>query len=323
MAIFQTAYDTSACAGFRVRDVQDKLISGYYQGAYREVTVTGRDNEVLSLQLLQGGSSAADLVPFFNHPFLLTTSEKNAHGEKKKLFAVDVRNFGKWYAPNASFVVRNQPEYVWNIKRALLNQLWLTERPEIFRDLSTIPAAVYASLVSESIARRFALDAGEQATIMIVACYFYYCLFTNDHVFDEFAVNKIAGNIARVTRLPADKVLQVIDGMPVLNSLEELCNACRDKSGSIRLDDFNVGVLVAVLAGTWFGTNARENIIVGLEHIPTWLMIVNASLSEASFKRSVLTKISVRFDKGGAADSFNKSLAMLLGANLQEQLSAH
>jgi hypothetical protein len=312
MAIFKTAYDTSACSGFRTREVKDKLEAGRFLGAFSTDTPFSlkTSGEQVTLQLLKGGNSAADVVPFFNHPFPLKASNGDASSVE---FALDVRNFGKWYAPNETFVVRNRPEYLWSVRRAVLNALWLTERPEIFRDLSTIPAAVYAGLISESIARRFALDAAEQITLSVVACYFYHCLFTDEKEFDEFTMNKVAGNIARITRAPAEKVFEIISDMKVLNSLDELCTACREKTGSVRLEDFNLGVLVAICSSTWFGTNAREILVVGLEHIPTWLAIVSASLNDATFKRSTLTKISTRYDKGGAAANFGKSLEMLIG----------
>ena len=314
MTIFKTAYDTSACSGFRLRETEEKLRVGLHSGAFHSKSIQlGEDSAPFTLHLVQGGNSSADVVPFFNHPLPFKVEGATVHGEVPREFAIDVRNFGKWYAPNEMFIVRNQPEYTWHVRRAVLNHLWLTERVEMLRDVSTIPAAVYSALVSECIARRFALDPAEQAVIAVMACYFYYCLFTDDGEFDEFEKNKVAGNIARITYVPAGKVLDLIGDMKVLHSLEELCAACRDKTESIRLDDFNVGVLIAICSGTWFGTNARENLAVGLEHVPTWLMIIMASLSEATFKRSVLAKLSVRFDKAAAASNFVKSMDVLLG----------
>jgi hypothetical protein len=315
MAIFQTAYDTSACSGFPIRKVKDKLEAARIMGAFSPDTPFSLNiqDQPLKLHLLKGGNSTADVVPFFGHPCLL--KPEGVSGAQLPEFALDVRNFGKWYAPNETFVVRNRPEYLWSVRRAVLNALWLSERAEIFRDISTIPAAVYAGLISESIARRFALDAAEQITLSVVACYFYHCLFTDDKEFDEFALNKVAGNIARITRVPADKVFEIITDMKVLNSLEDLCAACKSKTGSVRLEEFNVGMLVAICSSTWFGTNARETLVVGLEHVPTWLCIVSASLNDATFKRSTLTKISMRYDKGEAAANFEKSLSLLWGGN--------
>lgn len=309
MAIYETAYDTSACSGARVMDLKDKLAKGILMGGlYNKELALNEHDKPVTLMLLQGGNSAADVIPYFNHPLEVKSSSGRDY-----CYAVDVRNFGKWYAPNQKFVVRNRPEFEWSIRRALLNHVWVTGRPELLRDISTIPAAVYSSLISECVARRFVLDAAEQATIAVLACYFYYGLFTNDKEFDEFQKNKIVGSIARITRIPAEKVFSIIDDLPVMFSLEELCEACKQKTGSVSLNDFNIGVLIAVVAGNWFGTNARENLAVALEHVPTWIMIVNASMTEATFKRSVLAKISARYDKNSAGQSMKKSLDIMLG----------
>jgi len=311
MAIFKTAYDVTACSGYRLKETNDKLKHAMITSSLHHLDLQINDADEFCIGLVEGGNSSSDVIPYFNHPlFLQDSSSINKHGKDTVL--IDVRNFGKWNTPQQKFIVRNEPEYSWNILRGVLNHIWVNGRMEIFRDISTIPVSVYAALISECIARKYALDAGEQAIVAIVAGFYYYSLFTEDNTFDETTLNKIAGNIARTTRIPAAKVFEVITDMKVLHSLEELCEALKAKTNSIRLNDFNVGVLLAVVSGNWFGNNARENLAVGLEHIPTWLMICYAALSEATFKRSVLAKLVDRFAKGGAGGNYVKSIDSVL-----------
>lgn len=310
MAIYKTPYDATACSGYRIKDTEDKLKIGMSNGSFRHIPIK-LDNFVdqFYINLVEGGNSTADTIPYFNHPLFI--KDKDRSHEVSSIF-IDVRNYGKINSAQATFVIRNLPEFNWNIMRGVLNHIWVNERVEILRDISIVPASVYAALISECVARKYALDAGEQIIISIVSCYFYYCLFTEDREFNETDMNRIAGNIARATKAPAEKVFNIISDMKVLYSLEELCSALKEKTGSIRLNDFNVGVLLAVASGNWFGTNARENLAVSLEHIPTWLMICYASLNEATFKRSVLAKLVERFSKGGAGDNFIKSMDSIL-----------
>ena len=79
------------------------------------------------------------------------------------------------------------------------------------------------------------------------------------------------------------------------------------------LENFNLGTLFAVTASTWFGSNSRETIMVGLEHIPTWLTIISSSLGNAVYKRSTLAKIAQKYDKGNLGKSFQRSLETLMG----------
>lgn len=305
MSIFKTAYDATACSGYRIRETTDKLKMAILNNSLTtfDIKLDNFDSAFV-LRLVEGGNSTADTIPYFNHPIVSDDTLVN--------ILVDVRNFGKWYAPQAKFVVRNNPEYTWNVMRGALNFVWVNERVEILRGSSTIPASVYAALISECVSRKYALDTGEQVIVAIVACFYYYCLFTDDKDFNENDLNNISANIARATKIPAGKVFDVIGDMKVLNSLEEMCEALKVKTKSIRLDDFNVGVLLAVVSGNWYGSNARENLAVGLEHIPTWLMICYAALNEATFKRSVLAKLVDRFAKGGAGDNFVKTIDHIL-----------
>jgi hypothetical protein len=325
MSIYRTNYDTSACSGFPFKRTEDELEKALRLNAFQTKKVLlNEHSEPVTLHLLEGGNSFADVIPFFNHPFAIKSVNKNEAGEYTLEFVVDLRNFGKWYSPNQQFIVRNKPEFSWNVKRALLNHVWLTQRPAILRDISVIPAAVYASLISEAVSKRFALDAGEQAIIAVLAAFFYYGLFTDDVEYDEVETNKIVGAIARATMLPASKVFDIVDGLKVMDSLENFCTVCQEKTGSIALSSFGIGILIAITSGNWFGTNARENLATALEHPPTWIMIVAASLDETTFKRSVLSKISTRYDKKGAADNFIKSINVLLGGPklIDEQIIA-
>ncbi len=305
MAIFKTSYNTTACSGFRTKETIDKLKIASMSNSLKIVNITLDNFETpVILNIVEGGNSHSDVVPYFNHPIFMVNNDSGV--------MVDVRCFGKWNSQQGEFTVRNRPEHEWNIMRSVLNCVWVNERTEILRDVSIIPASVYAALISECVARKYALDAAEQINISIVSCYYYYCLFTDEKHFNDSDKNRLAGAIARATKIPADKVFKVIDDLVVLNSLDELCEAIKTKTDSVRLDDFNVGVLIAIASGNWFGNNARENLATGLEHIPTWLMICYAALNEATFKRSVLAKLVDRFAKGGAGSNFVKSIDTIL-----------
>lgn len=311
MSINETAYDTTACGSYRYNTIVSNLQKASLMGGMNAIEVRlDEHTKPFVMLLMQGGNVAADSVAFFKHPVFLNPASE--HDDQEDRLCVDIREFGKWLAPQQTFVVRNGPEYTWSLKRAILNKLWVEGKVNALRDISILPVSVYASLISESIARRFALDPAEQMKIAVLSAFFYYCLFT-DNSLSEDELNRTAGNIARATKVPADKVFALLEGVPTLHSLDDLCTIIAQKVGNISLENLNVGTLFAVCCGTWFGTNARENMAVGLEHIPTWLMIVSASLESATYKRSTLTKISMRFDKNNAGNALSRSLEHLLG----------
>lgn len=316
MTIYKTPYDTSSAMGYRygniIQEVRHALVGGglaiygAVDSQYSHPAHGGADGSArFQIALLEGGNAFADSVHFFRHPVFV-------RNDNQDYLAIDVRDFGKWNEPQRRFEVRNVPEFVWNIKRGLLTCIWNDGRQNALRDISNLPAQVYCALVSESIARRFVLDMAEQAAIAVLAGYFYYGLFT-DTAPDADEKNNLAGKIARITFVDANRVFQLIDPLGAVPDLNALCEAIKASISNVALANLNVGTLLSVIGNNWYGHNAREVLCMALEHVPTWLMVVSASLSSQTFKRSTLAKLSARFDKRGAGDQFTQALAALLG----------
>jgi hypothetical protein len=308
MSVFKNPYETTVCGAYRITPIQEALVKALSSGALRRLTWDPPqwDGEY-DFALVQGGDAFSDVVPYFSHPLLVTLPTG------RKTLCLDVRPFGKWVAPQARFVVRNQPEYHWTAMRGALQWLWLTQRPALLQDVSPLPATVYAKLVSECIARKFVLEPAERLAVQILAAYYYHCHFSDEKAFTDVERERLYAKLVKATRAPAQMVVKLVEDLPVLGLLEDFCRACQEKCTSGRLESFNAGILVAITTGNWFGTNARENLGVALEHMPTWFMIVYASLTEESFKRSVLAKMVQDQTKGDAKDQFLKGLNGLLG----------
>lgn len=325
MAIYKTPYDTTAGLGTRYSHIAQGLKAAYAAGALQ---VHYADNEnfghlshgeskKIPIALVQGGNSYVDAIHFFKHPVFIRENHE-------EVVCLDVREFGKWNAPQHRFDVRNAPEYVWAIKRAILTAIWNEGRIEALRDISNLPAQVYSALVSESIARRFALDPAEQATVAVLAAYFYYSLFSEAAQVPDDEKNALAGKINRVTRIDAQRVFQIIDPLQGIENVQALCEVVQQAVGNVALENLNVGNLFNVVSGNWYGHNSRELVCMSLEHVPTWLLIVEASLNSATFRRSTLAKLSPRFDKQGAGNSFIQSLSSLIGGeNAFDDLPAY
>lgn len=313
MAINETAYSTTACMAYKTQNIVGLISKAMITGSVTIKTVKlSNSGQEVKIGLIEGGNTNSDTIPYFHHP--LFVHDVNKSDEDPVIF-VDVRDFGMYNKPQQRFIVRNKVEYIWSIKRAILNYIWVYGRKEVLRDLSLLPAAAFSSMIAESVGRRYALDMAQQTTMQVLACYFYYCLFSDSKEFEDTELNRIVGAIARCTKIQADYIYNVVNGLPVIASLEDFCKYAKEKTESVSLTDFNTGILFSITGGNWFGTNARELMAVSLEHVPTWVMIVYGGVAEASFKRSVLAKLLERLAKRHAADVFSKNLIMLLGTD--------
>ena len=307
------AYDTTACSGYRYGYIVEQLEKASLMGGLVSYTVqTNPHADPFSIYLLQGGNAAADAVAFFNHPVFIEDSLSTDDASK---LCLDVRNFGSYNPHQNQFRVRNTVEFSWAIDRAILNELWRSGKVEALRDISTIPAATYCAVLSETIARRYSLDPSEQMSVAILAGYFYYSQFSDSGTFDEDSMHRTVANIARVTNAGAELCYKILEDIPIINNLQFLIDCIKSKVGNVALENLDIRTLFGVVCGTWFGNNGRENMAVALEHPPTWIMIVAASLESATFKRSTLAKISSRFDKGNAGQNLKNGMRALLGGS--------
>lgn len=309
MTINTSAYDTTACSGFAITKIKDALLEARQMGGLKRLDIKFDElSDPVPLWLLTGGNAAADSVPFFKHPFMM-------HQFDTPAFVVDVRDYGKWSAPHQAFQVRNAVEFAWQLKRAVLNTYMLEHRVETLRDLSLLPMKAYAALLSQSIARRFALDPAEQMVVATLSGYFYLCQFTDLTEFQEHDVTLMVGKLSKNLNIPADLVSRTIKELKCLHSLEEFCSEVARVVNNVALENFNLGTLIQVVSGNWFGTNSRETLAVGIEHMPTWLLIVEASISSATFRRSTLAKIVQKLDTKDAGVAFSRSLNLILGGS--------
>jgi hypothetical protein len=315
MSINETAFDTAACMAYKTQNIVGLITKAIVTHNLLIKTVTlSNTSQQIKVGLVQGGNIANDTIPYFNHPIMVSDP---SDVDADPIVVIDVRNFGSYNKPQQKFIVRNNTEYMWSIRRAVLNHIWMHGRKETLRDLSLLPAAAYSSMIAESVGRRYALDMAQQTILQVLACYHYYCLFTDQKEFDEVEHNKIVGAIARATRVQADFIYTVLKDTPVIQTLSDFCKVAKEKTQSVSLTDFDIGILFSITGGNWFGTNSRELMAVALEHVPTWVMIVFGGVTEATYKRSVLAKLLERLDKRHSADTFAKNLIVLLTAEAE------
>lgn len=309
MSLFKTAYDTTAGSGFMTAKialaVKESFIKDNLKNSlgnlkpcapYTPIFVTGQ------------GMSEAN-IPYFSHPLIVEDLQQN------KFLCIDVRSFVRVGNGNIenNFNIKNQTEYNLAKSRLALNLIWIAQRPEYLKDLSHVPNAVFASWISESLSRRFALDPKDQLLLAIVSSFYYQTLFTEFNTFNENEVLKMASSVIKATRAPAKLVFETIDKIESISNISEFCNVCKQVLENPRLDDLNAGLLITIIGSSWFGMSAKEILAVSLEHPPTWISVIYSALTERTFKNSMIAKIADRFAGSKGGEDFIKSYVSLVG----------
>jgi hypothetical protein len=306
--IFESPYDTMAAGHYRVGEIEAKLKAAVIAGEITNAVYTCKQTgEMVSLPTVRGGGVHSDAIPYFNHPYVFFHAHHN-----KTTVCVDLRPYGQMDIRQNTFKVRNLQEAQWSLMRAGLTDYWVNDDAASIRDMSILPVTAFANLFAQVITHRYALTPGDQVMIGVYSAYFYYCLFEDSDILEEEDLLRICAKVARVTHISVNKVMDSVKEIGMVSDLTAYCEQLPTFLGNPRLDNFNVTVLLQMITGTWFGTNAREVMGTALEHPPTWMMICYASLTEATYKRSTVAKLIQSFDKGGEGERFIRGIDNLV-----------
>lgn len=301
MSVFLSAYDTLAGSGHakKLVAIKDQLevvkINGQYvQDENNENVKRVYDHNISELQL-------------FTHPVIIPNKD-----ETSDLF-VDLRAFTHLDKSIGDFVIKINNEALFEINRVILNAVWVNTTTTRLLNLSPIPMIVFAGWISENVAKRFALTPKEQLALAIYSAYYYYCLFSDNDMFDSNDNNQIISSISRNLRCSALDVIEVVDRISnTVSDVKNFSETIPDVVQSVRLKNFNTPVLFQLLGNSWFGLNAREIIGAALEHPPTWIALVNSAYSDRTYKNTLLAKSAEKKASKAAIDSFIRAVHNLV-----------
>lgn len=299
--MFLHPYDTTPCKGYLIEKVEQKL---------KELLISGRrvPMQTIGERIIDNAyliTAEHSTIPPFAHPVCVKDSRDHEH------WFVDARGCTR-VDREGSLKIINRDEYDHITTRTQLSMHWKYESPQDFLSLGHLPLTVFIRWVSEGIARRMSLEPLVQLRIAIVAGYYYYSLFTRaDDFTEDYKVN-VAMQISRYTRINTRSIMEIIDRIPHMASIADFARVAGEVSDSLRMEKFSAGLAVSMLAGSWFGPNAKEVVAVGLEHPPTYFTLVSLAVNNNSYRKAALANVVLQNDKQDAGRSFTYNLRNLL-----------
>lgn len=309
MSYFGTAFETTAGS----LESKQKLELGLKEAS---ISINMKDrsfgvepNGKRFVAFITGQTSEEMKIPVFIHPCLVK-------GKDVDLLFVDLRLFkttGSDYFSPKEFedAVRNKSEYAFTKSRAVLNHLWLVENLDSFKTKFSFAGYVYAAWLSQAVAKAYALDLNDQYRIMALSMYFYHLLFSAEKKLTGDALETAVIHTIKATKLPAAEIYELFESLDSMVSISDYCEAVKKVASNVRLRDFNLAVLLMQIRNTWYATNSKEILAVALEHPPTWIAIVSATMLERSYRSSPLYKIIELQAKRGMGDEFKMNYADL------------
>lgn len=249
--------------------------------------------------ILFGLTTTEERVPLFYHPVI---------NENKNYIALDLRSYVKADKKEGTYKIRNANEYSLVIIRYLLSAMWAINKESELYALK-FPHIVFAEWLSDNLTKRFGLSIANQIQLKVLGLIYYMSLFQDSVTLED--INKLIIR-TRGELFVSDIVKEVYSKIDAIDTIDDFCKACYSVTENPRIKDLNYPVLINVVANNWFGVNAKELILTSLEHPPTFISLVYASLTQASFKKSYLANIVTKLDRKGKGSEFLKQLANLI-----------
>lgn len=301
MSIFKDSYQTTVGSAFVTKQIEfaikESIIKDGLDKVNLNVNITGDYKPIF----ITGSLSNEVDIPMFTHPITIINFQQ------KNYLCTDLRLFVKKNTPIDAIEsgVKNNTEFNFSKSRSILNLIWLNDGVNRVKNNLPFAGTVFSAWISETIAKTYALDFKDQTTLAIITSYYYQTLFTDESVFDENTIQKMAAHTIKATKAPANYVFSVFDRIKPMSNINDYCECVANLVENVRLEGFNLAMLLTIVKNSWYGTNAKEIISVALEHPPTWCAIVYTALNERTFKSSMIYRIAERFGKNGAANEFN------------------
>lgn len=266
-----------------------------------------RDVGSIKPMLITGNAQSETQIPLFAHPITITGSEA------QRFMCADIRFFVRKDTPIDIIEksIKNRVEFNFTVSRLILSMLWEDRQRERVRNSFQFATVVFGAWLSETISKNFVLDYRDQTVLNIITQFYYMSLFVEGDI-DSDMKDRMAAQIIKLTKAPAEMVLKTLDATPIMGNITEYCQVVSTVLENTRLKNFNLAVLLTLVKNSWYGTNGKEIISVALEHPPTWIAVIWAALNERSFSSSLIARLAERFGKRGASDEFNKNYRMLM-----------
>lgn len=276
--MYELPYETTVCKIYtKLNDVTNKINRAALDTPLEEVRMNNGD--IIKDAFFVTPLDDHDVVPNFTQ-FLMI---------KDKL-VIDARQYMRYDYKNNTYKVTAVNDWTFQcIRLALTNKLF-REGPSYLSLLTDVPAKVFTRWVSGALINRYNLPIEIQLNVYTVVCCYYLALIDPELVEPSPLRLRYVPIISKLTGVDPTRVYDIVDGLGVLGNANDLAVALSEDTGQMRTGDLKFADLFTLVSTSWFGVNARENIGVALEHVPTFIALIYMSVAERSYRKTVLTQ---------------------------------
>lgn len=213
------------------------------------------------------------------------------------------------------------PIIEWMKTRLKLQVYWSSSEFNFIQTALDYPMMLYGKVFSEALARKYGLDPQAIARIDFLFCYAFWCFsHTEDQFNNAIIVDDTKAEIARfissAIRSRTEDILSVITDLNYFYSIDDLVKALNDEqiTGTKRTSSVTVASLFEVARVSWHldaGAPASEIAACSLEHTPTWMANVFASII-TTYSKGHIMQVAQRYKRIMDPNRFADTMIHLL-----------
>lgn len=277
--MFKTPYDTAAGSKVMDSDLKESLstyVTLNADNTESQIARTKRSENGIAVYRLLSGS--AD-IPAFSQPMYIESSNGN------KCVVADVRPFiTMTNAKNQEYKVNSFYAYDSLLERTVMEVCWLESGPDRILGLGIYPMRAFCRWITNTLTQRLVLPEDTQYIVMVIACYYYYCLHSEntDRSFSQIDMGRIVGQIHRVTGYEMRNIHELLHELPIIRDINGFVQVLKDKTSFTRiatLASLTPAGVYTLVGNSISGHDPRVTAAIALEHPPTFVALVKLAIS--------------------------------------------
>jgi len=250
-------------------------------------------------------------VDAFAHPLSIELPTR----DDQTVFVIDTRPFVR--GTRDDYSIKDTMDYEALVARALLEIAMFEDGDS--RELylaGDAPMWVFVNWLANKISGNLGLDPASQVDLQIIMALHYVGFhgFVENDISDSEKA-RVATRIARVLRMPIERVLDLWPEFHLQGLLSQTVNYARERINSTRIDLLTPASMVQLATGSagWRGAHFKEVVGIALEHAPTWHFMVYAAINSNAYKRSTISDLLYKqFKDKSALNTYSKTLGLLV-----------
>jgi hypothetical protein len=268
--------------------------------------------EGVGLVFITGKNEAEKDLPMWTQPYHMVDYRG------RELLFVDMRSFLKTMDSEAIYMgdyIRDGAGYEFTLLRAVMTADVLSGNLSIVRKVTDHLVIAFAAWIVDILNSALMLNPLEQIKASTICGQYVLAQMKEGEIRPEDVELMITrlGRLRLGGRLDASIAQSIVEDINVNpTSMKDLTENIKVGVGSPKVSFVDNNMLVNLINTSWYGPNGQENILIGMEHLPTTIAILYSSMDNLTYKKTRLAMLMQNNKRNIDDKEFTKKVSLYL-----------